>query len=156
MKITCSSCGGIFEFTPKLLELFEQASAQRLMPGCPDDDCTKYFSSATVEKVLAAASKVVAPLVVPPTKSLKAIGAEGILTASDLVDLSEGKRRVARLMNDGRWYTSDQIKTAAGTGGVQASEGLRRMRELREIDGVDIRRERIEDSRLWRYRLVRF
>jgi hypothetical protein len=91
-----------------------------------------------------------------PPRSLLAIGAEGVLTECDLVDLRAGTRRVAVLMGDGRWHTMDEIKAAAGEPGKPASEGLRRLRALREIPGVSIACVKQPGSkRTFIYRLVR-
>lgn len=78
------------------------------------------------------------------------LGGAGILTASDLEDLGAGKRRVYELMKDGRYHRPDEIKLAAGKSGKPASEGLRRMRELREWYIVD---RRAVSDRLFEYRL---
>jgi hypothetical protein len=75
------------------------------------------------------------------------------LTDEDLRELSAGVKRVYRLMRDGRWHRADDIRLAAGTGGIPASEGLRRMRELRK-HGYEIERQRLQYARTWVYRLV--
>ena len=79
------------------------------------------------------------------------LGGVGILTAHDLTDLSAGVVRVYNLMKDGRWHRAEEIRLAAGKGGEEASEGLRRLRELRQWFEID--RER-DDGRLFRYRLI--
>ena len=89
-----------------------------------------------------------------PTKTVKSLGGIGVLTTDDMKDLKSATRRVAELMADGGWYSAEDIKLAAGTGITPASEGLRRMRELREARSVDIEKQKIAGSRVWRYRLV--
>jgi len=76
------------------------------------------------------------------------LGGEGILTPSDLPDLDTQRWRVLELVADGQWHLAPEIVEAAG-----GSEGLRRLRELRRIPFVAIERKRIEDRRLWAYRL---
>jgi len=91
--------------------------------------------------------------VVTPT-SLKSIGAETVLHTRELAALNAGSRRVFALMSDWQWHTADAIRCAAGENGEAASEGLRRMRELRSVPGVDVERRRAE-GRLFEYRLRR-
>lgn len=73
------------------------------------------------------------------------------LTQQDMLEFSEGKRRVHALMLDGSWHTASQIREAAGTNGLPASEGLRRMRELRKWYTVE--KMRVGTSREFLYRL---
>jgi len=82
-------------------------------------------------------------------------GGEGILSSTDVEELTNGKGRVLQLMSDGLWHTADEICLAAGENGKPAREGLRRMRDLRNEPGLDIERERVEGTRDWRYRLVK-
>jgi len=86
-------------------------------------------------------------------KSLKAVGAHGILDDADLLDLRAGTKRVAALMSDGAWYSADEIREAAGKDGQPASEGLRRARDLRKIPGVILERRKKQGSRLFEYRI---
>lgn len=81
-----------------------------------------------------------------------ALGGLGILTDKDLDELSAGTRRVYFLMSDKRWHYSGEIRKAAGKDGNPASEGLRRLRELR--DHFSIEKERRGPGRCWAYRLV--
>jgi hypothetical protein len=74
------------------------------------------------------------------------------LSQQDMLDFSEGKRRVYALMVDGAWHTASQIREAAGKNGLPASEGLRRMRELRRWYKVE--KMRVGESREYLYRLV--
>jgi hypothetical protein len=98
------------------------------------------------------------PVVAPDeveAPSLASIGAVGILEPGEIADLTAGGRRVALLMGDGEWHTAQAIRVAAGRGGVEASEGLRRMRELRRIPGVEVERRRSSESRMFEYRATR-
>lgn len=84
-------------------------------------------------------------------QSLKEIGAVGILEPHELQELGAGVQRVFNLMRTGAWYNAVEICAVAGMGGIPASEGLRRMRELRPH--FDIERRRIHGSRMFEYRL---
>lgn len=84
---------------------------------------------------------------------MKTLGAVGVLTEKDLRDLGAACIRVYLLMKNGGWHSADAIRLAAGKNGRPASEGLRRMRELRKFFGVE--RRRVGESRLFEYRLVR-
>lgn len=78
---------------------------------------------------------------------IRKLGGTGILTESDLPRLNSQKRNVWNLMCDGRWHHSSAIVSHAG-----GTEGLRRMRELREMPGVEIERTR-EPNMSWSYRI---
>lgn len=80
------------------------------------------------------------------------LGGLNILTQTDAEELAAGVRRVYYLMKDGEWHDPDEIKQAAGDGTYPASEGLRRLRELRRWFAVE--KKRVSDSRLWIYRLA--
>lgn len=83
------------------------------------------------------------------------LGGELTLTDVDMQELGESVKRVFELMKDGLWHSPDEIRLSAGTNGHPASEGLRRMRELRRF--FDVERRRVDgDKRLWIYRLVRY
>lgn len=84
-------------------------------------------------------------------RKIRALGGVGILEAHDLTQLSAATRRVYHLMSDGRWYTRHQICLAAGRGNMPASEGLRRMRELRLL--FEVERRRSDERRDFQYRL---
>ncbi len=73
-----------------------------------------------------------------------------MLTQRDLEELRGGQDRVYRLMRDGGWYPADAIRQVAGNGSA-ASEGLRRLRELRKWFEIEKRRS---GGRSWEYRLV--
>lgn len=75
-----------------------------------------------------------------------------MLTPQDKRDLNAGEKRVCDLMTDGKWHGADEIRIAAGTDGMPASEGLRRLRALRK--DFDIEKRRVNDSRFYEYRLV--
>lgn len=75
------------------------------------------------------------------------------LTSQDVEELEVGSLRVLRLMIDRRNHDREEICTAAGGPGGYATEGLRRMRELRKIPGVRIEKERLDGKRTWIYRL---
>ena len=79
-------------------------------------------------------------------------GKDSGLTAKDLEDLTASCKRVFELMKDGRWHPAQEICLAAGEGGVPASEGLRRMRELRRVFSIE--KCRIEGSRRFAYRIA--
>lgn len=84
-------------------------------------------------------------------KTLREIGAIGVLGKEELKELSNSTQRVFELMKDGVWYNSWEIREAAGKNGVEASEGLRRLRELRRLYIVE--RRRIRNSGIFQYRL---
>jgi len=83
---------------------------------------------------------------------IRRLGGEGILTDSDIASFSQGCQRIYQLMCDGQWYDAVEIREIAGENGVPASEGLRRMRELRDWFYIDTKRK--EGTRLWEYRLL--
>ena len=81
---------------------------------------------------------------------IKRLGGEGILRRSDVADLKNQRDKVLYLMLDGNWHDAGQIIAASG-----GREGLRRMRELREIPNVVIERKPHPDfKRDFMYRLV--
>jgi hypothetical protein len=87
---------------------------------------------------------------------LKELGGHGILNASDIEEIDAACRRVLHLMLDrllfcreNPYVTAEEIKLAAGKNGVPASEGLRRMRELRRF--FDIVRRRRQQNRQFEY-----
>jgi hypothetical protein len=83
---------------------------------------------------------------------IRRLGGEGILTEDDARETAAGTMRVLELMLDGAWYSAPQICAAAGDEFGPASEGLRRMRELRQR-GYRVERKHI-GRRTWHYRLV--
>lgn len=85
-------------------------------------------------------------------RKLKALGGEGILNEKDLSELNDAVFRVMMLMADGQWHRAEDIRAAAGKNGDPASEGLRRMRELRNFFEIEKARDS-EDSRQFAYRL---
>ena len=122
--------------------------------------CKRKISYSKVAKVIASAPPPVLDpseinRIITPT-SLASIGAGGVLDESDLADFNAATQRVARLMADGREYDADDIKEAAGEPGSPASEGLRRMRDLRKIPRIAILvRKKSGTKRTFLYRLVR-
>jgi len=84
----------------------------------------------------------------------KRLGGHGILSDDDIAELKAGTRRVYDLMCDGEWHNANDIRMAAGKDGVPASEGTRRLRELRTITGLCIERRKVDGvSRLFEYRI---
>lgn len=81
---------------------------------------------------------------------IKKLGGEGILRRRDVRDLKSQRAKVLFLMLDGLWHRADEIIQFSG-----GREGLRRMRELREIPGVEIERHRAPNryNRDFYYRL---
>ena len=67
---------------------------------------------------------------------IKALGGIGILTKADIHDLNTQKMRVLWLMMDGCWHQAGEVINVSG-----GREGLRRLRELREIPNVAIERK---------------
>ena len=70
------------------------------------------------------------------------------MTAADFSGLQSACRRVYDLMKDGQWHTAQAIIDASGQ-----REGMRRMRELRQI-GYTVEERRETGRREWQYRLV--
>ena len=70
------------------------------------------------------------------------------MTAADFAGLQSACRRVYDLMRDGQWHTAQAIIDASGQ-----REGMRRMRELRQI-GYQVEERRETGRREWQYRLV--
>ena len=77
---------------------------------------------------------------------IKKLGGQGILTRADITDLTGQRAKVLWLMMDGFWHRAEDIRLVAG-----GSEGLRRLRELREIPYVKITRRRVRKSRHFAY-----
>lgn len=75
------------------------------------------------------------------------------LTKIDVSQLNQGAKRVYDLLKDGRWHDRGEIEQAAGERGVAAAEGMRRMRELRQM-GFEVEKHRTSDRRVWLYRMV--
>ena len=81
-----------------------------------------------------------------------ALGGPGILTGKDTRDLNAASMRVLKMMSDHEWHTAEEIELAAGKDGIPAREGLRRMRQLRQI-GFDVSKKRKPGCREWVYKL---
>jgi len=161
IQIRCSKnkkgCGMSFEVTADVLRDLREAQANGRGLGCLSESCKRRFTPNEVGGLVRSIEKklVADPTLVKGPTSLASIGALGILRTEDLKALGAGSRRVAELMCDGGWYTAEEIRSAAGENGTPATEGLRRMRELRNLKGVILHRERIAGSRHFRYRLVK-
>jgi len=82
------------------------------------------------------------------------LGADDILKETDIEDLKGGVRRVWDLMSDREWHSASEIRIAVGKNGAEASEGLRRLRELRQSIGIVVEKMKVEDRRLWIYRVI--
>ena len=81
---------------------------------------------------------------------IKKLGGAGILSRQDITDLKNQRARVLYLMLDGYWHSAGDIIDAA-----RGREGLRRMRELREIPHITIHRRRDTlNKRDFMYRLT--
>lgn len=77
------------------------------------------------------------------------LGAHGILNPRDIPNLATQTGHVLILMSDKQWHRASEIlRVARGT------EGLRRLRDLRKIPGVQIERRRVQQSKDFEYRLV--
>lgn len=77
---------------------------------------------------------------------IKKLGGIGILTIADTSRLKNQRGKVLHLMMDGCWHNAGDIIRASG-----GREGLRRLRELREIPNVSIVRRRCGND--FEYRL---
>ncbi len=87
---------------------------------------------------------------------LKSHEADGILNHKDVIDMKKATARVFNLLIDLEWHSAESIRIAAGRDGVPASEGLRRLRDLRKPlneYGLKIQKAKLHDSRLFYYRL---
>lgn len=84
----------------------------------------------------------------PETHARRIGGDDGTVSRKDISDFQIATRRVHALMRDGQWHSAQTIIEASGI-----REGLRRMRELRQLN-YRIERMRVGQSRDWHYRLV--
>lgn len=85
-------------------------------------------------------------------------GGEGILNPADVPELTAANLRVFNLLKDMEWHSATEIRRVAGNGIVEASEGLRRARDLRpllEMMGMYLDKTRMEGTRLWYYRFAK-
>ena len=83
-------------------------------------------------------------------------GAEDVVREDEVSELQGATARIWAMMEDRQWHTADEIRMAAGRHGVPASEGLRRMRDLRkplQERGLAIEKRR-GDSRMFEYRIA--
>ena len=80
---------------------------------------------------------------------IKRLGGQGILQRSDVKDLKSQRAKVLHLMLDGRWHKAGEILEVSG-----GREGLRRLRELRDIPHASIEKaKKIVGGRDFWYRL---
>ena len=82
---------------------------------------------------------------------IRSLGGIGVMSLEQAKKTSVGVLRVLNLMEDQRWYLPEKICDAAGGPHGYASEGLRRMRELRAMGYEIDRQQRTEGT--WVYRL---
>lgn len=79
------------------------------------------------------------------------LGGEGVLSEEKAMETGIGVLRVLDLMMAGKWHSSDEICRVASGGHGYATEGLRRMRELRR-HGFTIDRKQVGPG-TWAYRI---
>jgi hypothetical protein len=87
---------------------------------------------------------------------LAAHQAAGVMFAREVKDMTRASARIFRLLSDRQWHSADEIRRVAGQGGIPASEGLRRMRDLRKVlraYNLQIENARFQNSRMFYYRL---
>jgi len=87
---------------------------------------------------------------------LAAHGAGGLLSQHEVISMKRASARVLALIADNEWHSANAVRMVAGRNGVPASEGLRRLRDLRKVVatyGLEIEKDRIDDSRMYYYRL---
>ncbi len=80
----------------------------------------------------------------------KHFGGEFSLSDKDMAELGGAVRKVYEFMKDGEWRSPEEIIEASGV-----RSGERRMRQLRDVKGLDVQVKRIGGTRRWVYRLVR-
>jgi len=79
------------------------------------------------------------------------------LNREDYRDFSAAQQRVLELLSDGKWHSRESITLVAGTRGIPASEGTKRLRELRPRmlkRGYAIPCRRLGTTRASEYRLM--
>ncbi len=83
------------------------------------------------------------------SREIAKLGGEGILTEADIPKLQEATHRLERYMLEveSGWVTHDTILRVTGQ-----REGMRRLRELRELHTIE--RRRIEPGREFEYRIA--
>ena len=82
---------------------------------------------------------------------ITSLGGDGIMCHEKAKETSVGSLRVLELMIDGKRHSANAICTAAGGPGRYATEGLRRMRELRGM-GYTVNRHKVSMG-TWSYSL---
>ena len=78
------------------------------------------------------------------------LGGEGIIDETDIPSLKTQRKRVWTLMLDDREHSGPEIVKVSG-----GSEGLRRLREFREVPGIEIEKRRDVSGRFFWYWLVK-
>lgn len=86
-------------------------------------------------------------------RRISRLGGEGILSEDKAMETGIGVLRVLDLMSDWGWHSADEICRAASGGEGYATEGLRRMRELRNHDFSIERKQRGPGT--WYYKISR-
>lgn len=87
---------------------------------------------------------------------IRSHGAFGIVNNNEVPRLAQSATEILKLLSDMQWHTAEEIRLVAGKDGIPASEGLRRMRDLRpilQVHGLRIVKKRHEGSRLFAYRI---
>jgi len=90
------------------------------------------------------------------TQWLAAHQAEGILNCREVKDMKRASARIFNLLSNLEWHSAESIRTVAGKNGIPASEGLRRLRDLRkplQQFGITIKKARFINSRNYFYKL---
>lgn len=80
---------------------------------------------------------------------IKKLGGTGIISIDNLPSIECQRGRVLNLLLDKRWHTSLEILEAAG-----GTEGLRRLRQIRDIPRLGVIKRRTKDSRIFEYKLT--
>lgn len=87
---------------------------------------------------------------------LAAHQASGLVFANEVKDMKRASARIFLLLADRQWHSAEEIRLAAGKNGVPASEGLRRLRDLRKVlkeYHLEIENRRYNNSKMFYYRL---
>jgi hypothetical protein len=76
------------------------------------------------------------------------IGGEGTLTEPDLRDFQAATHRVYEMLSDHAWHSASEVYDV-----TKQRDGMRRLRELRQV-GICVERDRPDEtSREWWYRI---
>lgn len=82
--------------------------------------------------------------------------ASGLVFATEVKDMKRASARIFMLLSDRQWHSADEIRLAAGKNSIPASEGLRRLRDLRKVlkqYDLEIELRRYNNSKMFYYRL---